>query len=215
MLTRSSVRCMAARSRAQATATPRSWGITRCWLPGQVAARCWTSASALARPTRSAASFASLTSCSGGYRALARPARFCCAPTPAFTTPSSAHGSPPTGVLYSIGVRQTTAAIALIPEAAWVALVDYPKAGEAQIAETTTLEGERLIVRRVRTLGVQAQLFETWRHFAALTNRTEPLALVEAASRSRDRRARDPRPRRPSARARPLRPVRPPTPPGQ
>jgi hypothetical protein len=61
--------------------------------------------------------------------------------------------------------------------------VDYPKAGEAQIAETTTLEGERLIVRRVRTLGVQAQLFETWRHFAALPNRTEPLALVEAEHR--------------------------------
>jgi hypothetical protein len=90
------------------------------------------------------------------------------------------------GVLYSIGVRQTTAiaaAIALIPEAAWVPLVDYPQSGEAQIAETTTLQGERLIVRRVRTLGVQAQLFETWRHFAALTNRTEPLALVEAEHR--------------------------------
>ncbi len=90
------------------------------------------------------------------------------------------------GVLYSIGVRQTTAiaaAIALIPEAAWVPLVDYPKTGEAQIAETTTANGERLIVRRVRTLGVQAQLFETWRHFAALTNRTEPLALVEAEHR--------------------------------
>ena len=89
-------------------------------------------------------------------------------------------------MLYSIGVRQTTAiaaAIALIPEAAWVPLVDYPKTGEAQIAETTTANGERLIVRRVRTLGVQAQLFETWRHFAALTNRTEPLALVEAEHR--------------------------------
>jgi hypothetical protein len=64
-------------------------------------------------------------------------------------------------VLYSIGVRQTTliaAAIALIPEDAWVPLVDYPESGEAQIAETT-IAGERLIVRRVRTLGVQAQLF--------------------------------------------------------
>jgi hypothetical protein len=89
------------------------------------------------------------------------------------------------GVLYSIGVRQTTliaAAIALIPEAAWVPLVDYPESGEAQIAETT-IAGERLIVRRVRTLGVQAQLFETWRHYGALTNRTEPLALVEAEHR--------------------------------
>jgi hypothetical protein len=90
------------------------------------------------------------------------------------------------GVLYSISVRQTTliaATIALIPEEAWVVLVDYPETGEAQIAETTTLSGERLIVRRVRTLGVQAQLFETWRHYAALTNRTEPLVIVEAEHR--------------------------------
>jgi hypothetical protein len=44
------------------------------------------------------------------------------------------------GVLYSISVRltaPTVAAIELIAEDAWAALVDYPKTGEAQIAETT------------------------------------------------------------------------------
>jgi len=41
-------------------------------------------------------------------------------------------------VLYSISVRLTAptlAAIDLIAEDAWVALADYPKTGEAQIAD--------------------------------------------------------------------------------
>jgi Transposase DDE domain group 1 len=89
------------------------------------------------------------------------------------------------GVLYSISVKLTgpsLAAIELIAEDAWVRLADYPQTGEAQIAETT-YRGERLIVRRVRLVGPQAQLFPTWRHYAALTNRTEPLSVVEAEHR--------------------------------
>ena len=38
-------------------------------------------------------------------------------------------------------------------------------------------------VRRVRLVGAQAQLFPNWRHYAALTNRTEILAVVEASHR--------------------------------
>ncbi len=90
------------------------------------------------------------------------------------------------GVLYSISVRLTapiTAAISLIDEEAWAVVLDYPETGEAQIAETTTVDGERLIVRRVRLTGAQAQLFPNWRHYAALTNRTETLAIVEAGHR--------------------------------
>jgi hypothetical protein len=45
------------------------------------------------------------------------------------------------------------------------------------------LGGRRLIVRRVRTLGVQAQLFANWQHFPFATNRSEPIALVEAEQR--------------------------------
>ncbi len=89
------------------------------------------------------------------------------------------------GVLYSISVRLTApivAAIALLDEEAWTVLQDYPETGEAQIAETT-FRGERLIVRRVRLTGAQAQLFPNWRHYAALSNRTEPLAVVEAGHR--------------------------------
>jgi hypothetical protein len=89
------------------------------------------------------------------------------------------------GVLYSISVKLTrpsSTAIALIAEDAWVPLADYPETGEAQIAETM-FRGERLIVRRTRLIGAQAQLFATWRHHAALSNRTEPLAVVEAEHR--------------------------------
>ncbi len=84
------------------------------------------------------------------------------------------------GCRYSIGVRVTkpvAAAIEQVDESAWRALADYPDTGEAQIAETT-LGADRLIVRRVRTLDDQQQLFTTWQHFAFITNRSESLELV-------------------------------------
>ncbi|MGO9753598.1 MAG: IS1380 family transposase, partial [Solirubrobacteraceae bacterium] len=59
---------------------------------------------------------------------------------------------------------------------------DYPKTGEAQIAETK-LKGWRLVVRRTRLIGAQAELFPDWQYFAFATNRTEPLMLVEAEHR--------------------------------
>jgi DDE family transposase len=86
---------------------------------------------------------------------------------------------------YSIGVRQQKhikAAITAIDETDWQPLADYPEDGEAQIAETL-LGDQRLIVRRTRLLGAQAELWPDWRHFAFLTNRTEPLELVEAEHR--------------------------------
>ncbi len=89
------------------------------------------------------------------------------------------------GCRYSIGVRVTkpvAAAIEAIPGDAWLRLDDYPDTGEAEIAETTLGE-ERLIVRRVRTLDEQQQLFATWQHFAFISNRSEPLELAEAEHR--------------------------------
>lgn len=89
------------------------------------------------------------------------------------------------GWLYSIGVRMTAPVAQLveqIPEDAWATIDDYPDSGEAQIAETV-LGGRRLIVRRVRTLGVQAQLFASWQHFPFVTNHSEPITLVEAEHR--------------------------------
>jgi hypothetical protein len=89
------------------------------------------------------------------------------------------------GVEFSIGVKQHKGvrdAIDEIGEDEWQPLEDYPDTGEAQIAEST-LNGWRLIVRRVRTLGEQGQLFDTWQHFAFATNRTEPLTVVESEHR--------------------------------
>lgn len=89
------------------------------------------------------------------------------------------------GWQYSIGVKlikTVRAAVETIDETAWTKLDDYPLDGEAQIAETV-YAGRRLIVRRTRLLGPQAELWPDWRHFAFVTNRTEGIALVEAEHR--------------------------------
>ncbi len=88
------------------------------------------------------------------------------------------------GWQYSIGVRMipaVRAAVEQVDEDAWQA-IDYPDDGEAQIAETV-YGGRRLIVRRTRLLGDQAELWPHWRHFCLITNRTDELALVEAEHR--------------------------------
>lgn len=66
---------------------------------------------------------------------------------------------------YSIGARVTkrvAAAITQIADEHWHTLTDYPR---AQIAETV-LGGDRLIARRMRPLGcdAQGQLFRAWQH---------------------------------------------------
>ena len=89
------------------------------------------------------------------------------------------------GWQYSIGVRMiktVRAAVEAIDEDAWQTIEDYPEDGEAQIAET--IYGDRrLIVRRTRLLGAQAELWPDWRHFCFITNRTQDIALVEAEHR--------------------------------
>jgi Transposase DDE domain group 1 len=89
------------------------------------------------------------------------------------------------GWQYSIGVRMQKGireAVEAIDHSAWQTLEDYPEEGEAQIAETTYGD-RRLIVRRTRLIGPQAQLWPDWRHFAFVTNRTEDITLVEAEHR--------------------------------
>jgi hypothetical protein len=75
-------------------------------------------------------------------------------------------------VRYSITVRQTKpirAAIATIDEQAWTPIV-YPDGGLAEVAETR-YQGDRLIVRRTRLVGAQAELFPNWRYHAFVTDR--------------------------------------------
>ncbi len=89
------------------------------------------------------------------------------------------------GWQYSIGVRMIPSvrkAVEAIDESAWQTIENYPEEGEAQIAEAT-YGGRRLIVRRTRLVGPQAQLWPDWRHFAFLTNRTLDIALVESEHR--------------------------------
>jgi hypothetical protein len=89
------------------------------------------------------------------------------------------------GWQYSIGVRLQKGireALDAIDEDVWQTIEDYPAGGEAQIAQTTYGE-RRLIVRRTRLLGPQAQLWPNWRHFAFVTNRTEDIRVVESEHR--------------------------------
>jgi hypothetical protein len=89
------------------------------------------------------------------------------------------------GWLFSISIRVQKGvrdAIDAIPECDWRTLDHYPEDGEAQIAEVT-LGGKRMIVRRTRLIGAQAELWPDWRYFPFLTNRTEKIEVVEAEHR--------------------------------
>ena len=83
---------------------------------------------------------------------------------------------------WSITVRlnaKVRAAIAAIDDQAWTA-IDYPEGGEAQVAETelemtnsakrSQRRKVRLIVRRTRLNGPQAEFWPNWRHHAFVTN---------------------------------------------
>ena len=86
---------------------------------------------------------------------------------------------------YSIGVRMQKGlreVVQQIDEEAWRRVADYPNEGEAQLAETV-YGARRLIVRRTRLIGPQADLWPDWRHFAFITNRTDDIEIVEAEHR--------------------------------
>jgi hypothetical protein len=81
------------------------------------------------------------------------------------------------GVEFSIAVKQSKQAKALIdeiPERDWTVVEDYPDTGEAHLAETK-LGNWRLIVRRTRLIGAQAELWPDWRYHCFLTKRTVPM----------------------------------------
>lgn len=88
------------------------------------------------------------------------------------------------GVAFSITVRQipqVKEAIAQIPEERWRP-IDYTEGGVAQVAETT-YKGDRLIVRRTRLVGPQAELWPDWRHHAFITDRTGDGVALDADHR--------------------------------
>ena len=61
-------------------------------------------------------------------------------------------------------------------------LEDYPDDGEAQVAETTS-SSRRMIVRPIRLIGAQPELWPDWRYCPFLTNRTEDITTVESEDR--------------------------------
>ena len=89
------------------------------------------------------------------------------------------------GWQYSIGVRMiktVRAAVEAIDEDAWTTIATTPTRARRR-SPRRRYGGRRLIVRRTRLLGAQAELWPDWRHFCFLTNRSEEIALVEAEHR--------------------------------
>jgi hypothetical protein len=89
------------------------------------------------------------------------------------------------GIEFSIGVKlskKIKRLIEEIPETDWVTVADYPDGGEAQIAEISFGQW-RLIVRRTRLVGAQAELFPDWRHHCFATNRTVPALVADTDHR--------------------------------
>ncbi len=87
-------------------------------------------------------------------------------------------------VAFSITVRQipqVKAAIAGIEEQSWTP-IDYTDGGVAQVGETTYKDA-RLIVRRTRLLGPQAQLWPQWRYHAFVTDREGGTVELDADHR--------------------------------
>ena len=89
------------------------------------------------------------------------------------------------GIEFSIGVKHSTKVkrlIEQIPETDWVTVADYPDTGEAQIAEVAFGDW-RLIVRRTRLVGAQAELFPDWNSHCFVTNRTVPMLTADTDHR--------------------------------
>ena len=88
-------------------------------------------------------------------------------------------------VRYSITVNQNKAvvrAIEAIPEDSW-SDIDYTVGGKAQVAECPYGDGYRLVVRRTRLVGKQAELFPSWRHHAFITDREGTAVFLDADHR--------------------------------
>jgi hypothetical protein len=88
-------------------------------------------------------------------------------------------------VRYSITVNQNKAvvrAIEAIPQEGWTP-IDYTLGGQAEVAECPYGDGHRLVVRRTRLTGKQAELFPSWRYHAFITDRDGTAVSLDADHR--------------------------------
>ena len=86
---------------------------------------------------------------------------------------------------YTMGVKMVKAvkeAVSSIEESSWRS-IEYTCDGEAQVAECD-YRGRRLIVRRTRLVGRQAQLWPDWRHFGFVTDLGGDAVEVDAFHRN-------------------------------
>ncbi len=86
---------------------------------------------------------------------------------------------------YSITVKQNKAvirAIESIPEERWTG-IDYTLGGQAEVAECPYGDRHRLVVRRTRLTGKQAELFPSWRYHAFITDREGTAVFLDADHR--------------------------------
>lgn len=98
------------------------------------------------------------------------------------------------GVSYSITIAtnpKIRSLIEQIPDSSWVPIV-YPDGGKAEVASlpyTTSRHDQqapvtvRMVVRRSRLTGPQASLWPDWRYHLFVTNRHEPVVLVDREHR--------------------------------
>ena len=88
-------------------------------------------------------------------------------------------------IRYSITVSQNKGvvrAVEAIAEEAWVG-IDYTVGGEAQVAECPYGDQHRLVVRRTKLIGKQAELFPSWRYHAFITDREGTAVSLDADHR--------------------------------
>jgi len=81
------------------------------------------------------------------------------------------------------GTQAIAAVIATIAEEDWVRIV-YPEGAESAVAEAT-VNGRRRIVRRIRLVGSQVQLWPDWCHFAFVGHLTGIAVEIDAFRRER------------------------------
>jgi len=88
-------------------------------------------------------------------------------------------------VRYSITVNLNKAvvrAIEAIAEESWTP-IDYTLGGKAEVSECLYGDGHRLVVRRTRLTGKQAELFPSWRYHAFITDREGTAVFLDADHR--------------------------------
>jgi hypothetical protein len=88
-------------------------------------------------------------------------------------------------VRYSITVNQNRAVIREIEsigEESWTP-IDYTLGGQAEVAECPYGDQHRLVVRRTRLTGKQAELFPSWRYHAFITDREGSAVFLDADHR--------------------------------